>query len=95
MRSSGNFGWLRDELMLCDNMYPRVEYNDNDDFEDDTTLCLNLVNKQEVSDEEDEEEEEDEGEDSDQTQLIAKTVLNKIGRASCRDNARRNNGETT
>ena len=44
--------------MLWEKMCPCVEYNDNDDFEDDTTLCLNLVNKQEVSDEEDEEEEE-------------------------------------
>ena len=38
-------------------MSPCVEYNENDDFEEDTTLCLNLINKQEVSDEEDGEEE--------------------------------------
>ena len=37
------FGWLHDELMLLEKMCPNVEYNDNDDFEDDTTLCLNLV----------------------------------------------------
>ena len=43
-------------------MCPCVETDDLDDVEDDTTLCLKLVNKhyfREGSDEEDEEEEEE------------------------------------
>ena len=39
------FGWLHDELPLWEKMCPCVEYNDLDDFEDDTTLCLKLVNR--------------------------------------------------
>ena len=43
--------------MLWVRAHQHIELSDNDDFEDDTTLCLNLINKQEVSDEEDEEKE--------------------------------------
>ena len=39
------FRWLDDELMLWEKMRPCVELTDKDDFEDDTTLYLNLVNK--------------------------------------------------
>ena len=48
------FGWFHDELMLWERAHQHIELSDNDDFEDDTTLCLNLINKQEVSDEEEE-----------------------------------------
>ena len=51
------FGWLHDEPMLWERAHQHIELSDNDDLEDDTTRCLNLINKQEVSDEEDEEEE--------------------------------------
>ena len=49
-----NFGLLHDELMLWERARKHIELSDNDDFEDATTLCLLLVNKQEVSDEEEE-----------------------------------------
>ena len=49
------FGWLDDELMLW---RPCVELTDDDDFEDDTTLYLNLVNKHYLEEESDEEERE-------------------------------------
>ena len=45
------FGWLYDELMLWEPAHQHVELSDNDDFEDDTTLCLNLINNP-VSEEE-------------------------------------------
>ena len=53
------FGWLHDELLLWEKMCPTVEYNDLDDFEDDTTLCLKLVNKHYFREESDEEVSED------------------------------------
>ena len=63
------FGWLHDELMLWERAHQHIELDDLDDLEDETTLCLNLVNKhyfQEKSEEvvsEEEEEEESEEED--------------------------------
>jgi len=61
-------GWLDDEMLLWEKMRPCVELTDNGDFEDDTTLHLNLVNKhyskeeseEEVSEEEVSEEESEE-----------------------------------
>ena len=56
-------GWLDDELMLWENMCPNVELTDNDDFEDDTTLCLKLGNKHYFREESEEEREEEESEE--------------------------------
>ena len=52
-------GWLHDELVLWERAHQHIELSDNDDFEDDTTLCLNLINKLEVSKEEEESEDSD------------------------------------
>ena len=49
------FRWLHDELLLWEKMCPCVEYNDLDEFEDDTNLCLKLVNKHYFREESDEE----------------------------------------
>ena len=54
------FGWLYDELLLWEKPHQYVELDDLDDFEDDTTLCLNLVNKKEVEEESEEEEKKEE-----------------------------------
>ena len=59
---------MHDELLLWEKMRPCVELRDNDEFEDDTTLHLNLVDKhyfgedngEEMSEEECEEEESEE-----------------------------------
>jgi len=64
------FGWLDDELFLWQKTRPCVELTDDDDFEEDTTLNLNLLNKhyfREDSDEEmsEEESEEEESEEED------------------------------
>ena len=52
--------WLHDELMLWEKMCPNVELNGNDDFKDDTTLCLKLINKHYFREESDEEVSEEE-----------------------------------
>ena len=53
------FGWLQDELLLWERAHTYIELDDLDDFDEDTTLGLTLVNKHEVSEEEEEEESED------------------------------------
>ena len=52
-------GWNYDELWLWWNINPFVELWDSDDFEEDTTLTLNLMQKIEPSDGEDEDPEYD------------------------------------
>ena len=53
-------GWLDDEMLFWEKMRPCVELTDNDDFEDDTTLRLNLVNKHYFREESEEGEESEE-----------------------------------
>ena len=52
-------------------MCPCVEYNDSSEFEDDTTLCLRLINKHYFREESDQEvsEEEEEEESGDETEI--------------------------
>ena len=64
------FGWLHDELILWVKTHQHIEFDDLDNCEDGTTLCLKLFNRhyfREESDEEvsEEEEEDEESEDSD------------------------------
>ena len=39
------FRWLHDELLLWEEAHQHIELEDLDVFEDDTTLCLKLINK--------------------------------------------------
>ena len=53
------FGWLANEMLLWESMCSCVELTDNDDFEDDTTLHLNLMHKHYCKEESEEEREEE------------------------------------
>ena len=56
---------MHDELLIWERTRPCVELTDNVDFEDDTTLHVNLVNKHYFKEESEEEEEREEEESED------------------------------